>query len=200
MSAAARVALITGSARRIGAAIARTLHAAGYDLALHARSASVDLDTLTAELETTRPGSTLTLHADLADVERLPELVAHTVARFGRLDALVNNASSFHPTAVGSTTSLLWDALFASNARAPFFLAQAAAPHWRHLRRVMGAVLQQSSQRRAVWDEHQALADAIAAGQEDHAAALIAQHSEQAGEHLAGQLTQVLQSQAGDTR
>ena len=131
MSAAARVALITGSARRIGAAIARTLHAAGYDLALHARRASVDLDALTAELETTRPGSTLTLHADLADVERLPELVAHTVARFGRLDALVNNASSFHPTAIGSTTPLLWDALFASNARAPFFLAQAAAPHLR---------------------------------------------------------------------
>ena len=90
------------------------------------------------------------------------------------------------------------DAIYRASGNA--LLAQAAAPHWRHLRRVMGAVLQQSSQRRAVWDEHQAIADAIAAGQEDHAAALIAQHSEQAGEHLAGQLTQVLQSQAGDTR
>lgn len=129
MSAAAPVALVTGSARRIGAAIARTLHAAGYDLALHARSSRVELDALATEFEAVRPGSTLTLQAELADFDRLPELVARTVGRFGRLDALVNNASSFHPTAIGSTTPADWDALFASNARAPFFLAQAAAPH-----------------------------------------------------------------------
>lgn len=124
-----RVALITGSAHRIGAAIARALHAAGYDLALHARSPRPELDALAAEFEAVRPGSTLRLHAELAEFDRLPELVARTVGRFGRLDGLVNNASSFHPTAIGTTTPADWDALFASNARAPYFLAQAAAPH-----------------------------------------------------------------------
>ena len=125
----APVALITGSARRIGAVIARTLHGAGYDLALHCRNSRGELDALAAELETTRPGSTLVLQADLAEFDRLPELIAQAVGHFGRLDALVNNASGFEPTPIGSTTPAQWDALFASNARAPFFLAQAAAPH-----------------------------------------------------------------------
>ena len=123
------VALVTGSARRIGAAIARALHAAGYDLALHYRSSSDDVDALAAELERARPGSTVRLQADLAEFDRLPELVAQTVGRFGRLDALVNNASGFFPTPVGDATPAQWDALFATNARAPLFLAQAAAPH-----------------------------------------------------------------------
>ena len=123
------VALITGSARRLGAAIARRLHAEGHDLALHWRSSRNDVEALAAELETARPGSTLLLQADLAEFDRLPELVAQTVGRFGRLDALVNNASGFTPTEFGRTTPAQWDALFASNARAPFFLAQAAAPH-----------------------------------------------------------------------
>ena len=123
------VALVTGSARRIGAAIARALHAAGYDLALHYRSSSDDVDALAAELERVRPGSTVRLQADLAEFDRLPELVAQTVGRFGRLDALVNNASGFFPTPVGDATPAQWDALFATNARAPLFLAQAAAPH-----------------------------------------------------------------------
>ncbi|KRA76008.1 pteridine reductase [Lysobacter sp. Root667] len=125
----APVALITGSAKRIGAAIARALHADGYDLALHYRDSGQAMAALAAELEGLRPGSTLTLQADLAEFDRLPELVAHTVGRYGRLDALVNNASGFAPTPIGSATPTQWDALFASNARAPFFLAQAAAPH-----------------------------------------------------------------------
>ena len=125
----APVALITGSARRIGAAIARALHAAGYDLALHYRSARSDIEALASELEHARPGSTQVLQADLAPFDRLPELVARTIGRFGRLDALVNNASTFTPTPLGGTTPAQWDAVFASNARAPFFLAQAAAPH-----------------------------------------------------------------------
>ncbi|MGV8941963.1 MAG: pteridine reductase [Lysobacter sp.] len=123
------VALITGSAHRIGAVIARTLHAAGHDLALHYRSSRAELDALVAELEATRAGSTLILQADLAQFDRLPEMVARTVGHFGRLDALVNNASGFHATPIGSATPAQWDALFASNARAPLFLAQAAAPH-----------------------------------------------------------------------
>lgn len=133
-----RVALITGAARRIGAAIARRLHADGYDLALHYRGSAQDMQGLATELEAKRPGSTLTLQADLAEFDRLPELVAKSVGRFGRLDALVNNASTFHPTPVGETTPQQWDELFASNARAPFFLAQAAAPH---LRATRGAIV-----------------------------------------------------------
>ena len=129
MSAPAPVALITGSARRIGAAIARRLHADGYDLALHYRGSVAEMQALAVELEAVRAGSVLTLQADLSEFDRLPELVARTVGRFGRLDALVNNASTFQPTPLGTTTPAQWDTLFASNARAPFFLAQAAAPH-----------------------------------------------------------------------
>lgn len=127
-----KVALVTGGARRIGAGIVRALHAAGYDIALHCRKSRAEADALAAELEAVRPGSVLVLQAELADHDRLPELVAHTVGRFGRLDALVNNASGFFPTPLGGITPAQWDALFASNARAPLFLAQAAAPHLRH--------------------------------------------------------------------
>lgn len=132
------VALITGSAKRIGASIARALHADGYDLALHYRGSGEAMAALAAELEGARPGSTLTLQADLAEFDRLPELIARTVGRYGRLDALVNNASGFAPTPIGGATPAQWDALFASNARAPFFLAQAAAPH---LRAARGAIV-----------------------------------------------------------
>ena len=132
------VALITGASRRIGATIARTLHAAGYDLALHHRRDDGGMAALVASLESERPHSTLALHAELADVEALPTLVADAVARFDRLDALVNNASTFFPTAIGSATPQQWDDLFAANARAPFFLSQAAAPH---LRSASGAIV-----------------------------------------------------------
>ncbi|MDQ3268752.1 MAG: pteridine reductase [Pseudomonadota bacterium] len=128
-TAARPVALVTGSARRIGAAIARALHAAGFDLALHCRHSRTQLDALIDELEAARAGSTLALQADLGQFDRLPELVAQTVGRFGRLDGLVNNASGFAPTPMGTITPAQWDELFASNARAPLFLAQAAAPH-----------------------------------------------------------------------
>ncbi|MBW3550719.1 MAG: pteridine reductase [Proteobacteria bacterium] len=135
---AAPVALVTGSARRLGAAISRALHAAGFDLALHYRNSREEVESLAAELERARPGSTLILQADLADIERVPELVASTTRHFGRLDALVNNASGFSPTPIGQATPAQWDALFASNARAPFFLAQAAASH---LREAGGAIV-----------------------------------------------------------
>lgn len=123
------VVLVTGAARRIGATIARTLHAAGHDLALHCRHSRAELDALVAELERVRPHSTLALQADLADADALPALIETTVARFGRLDGLVNNASAFRPTPLGAITTADWDDLFAANARAPLFLAQAAAPH-----------------------------------------------------------------------
>jgi pteridine reductase len=134
----ASVALVTGAARRIGAAIARRLHADGYDLALHYRDSAEAMRALATELEAARAGSVLVLQADLAEFDRLPELVAGTVGRYGRLDALVNNASAFFPTPFGATTPRQWDALFAVNARAPYFLAQAAAPH---LRAARGAIV-----------------------------------------------------------
>ena len=129
MSQTHPVALITGAARRIGAVIARTLHAAGYDLALHCRNSRAELDALVGELEAQRANSMLALQADLADAGRLPGLVDAAIARFGRLDALVNNASMFHATPVGTITPEGWDAFFAVNARAPLLLMQAAAPH-----------------------------------------------------------------------
>ena len=132
------VALITGAAKRVGAVIARTLHGAGYDLVLHHRQSASEAAALQAELEAIRPASTLVLQADLAHFDRLPELVAQTIGCFGRLDALVNNASAFYPTPIGSVTPAMWEDLFAANARAPFFLAQAAVPH---LRASRGAIV-----------------------------------------------------------
>ena len=130
-SSSAPVVLITGSARRVGAAIARHLHAVGYDIAIHYRASGQDALALQSELEHVRPRSTLCLRADLVEIERLPELVAGTVSRFGRLDALINNASSFYPTPLGETSVAQWNDLFASNAQAPYFLAQAAAAQLR---------------------------------------------------------------------
>jgi pteridine reductase len=132
------VALVTGAARRIGAAIARRLHADGFDLALHYRDSASDMQALADELLAARPDSVLMLQAELSQFDRLPELVAHAVGRFGRLDALVNNASQFFPTPFATTTPAQWDALFTTNVRAPFFLAQAAAPH---LRASRGAIV-----------------------------------------------------------
>jgi pteridine reductase len=122
------VVLITGACRRVGAVIARTLHAAGYDLALHYRRSVDDARTLADELEQQRSGSTLLLQAELADIPALPALIEQLLAHYGRLDALVNNASAFYPTPLGSATPEQWNELFASNAQAPFFLSQAAIP------------------------------------------------------------------------
>lgn len=123
--------LITGAARRVGAEIARQLHAAGCDLALHHRHSADAMQALVAELEQRRPGSTLSLCADLADIAGLPRLIDATLARFGRLDGLVNNASAFYATPLDSASETQWDELMTINAKAPFFLAQAAAPHLR---------------------------------------------------------------------
>lgn len=138
MPATPRVALVTGAARRIGAAIARRLHAEGYAIALHCHRSGDEAAALLSELESARADSTLLLQADLAAFDRLPELVASTIGRFGRLDALVNNAAAFFPTPIGTVTPAQWDTLFAANLRAPFFLSQAAAPH---LARSGGAIL-----------------------------------------------------------
>jgi pteridine reductase len=132
------VALVTGAAKRVGAMIARTLHAAGYDLVLHCRHSTAEADALAAELCAHRANSALALQADLADLPALPKLIETALSHYGRLDALINNASAFYPTPLETATSAQWNELFASNAQAPFFLAQAALPA---LRAARGAIV-----------------------------------------------------------
>ncbi len=120
-------ALITGAGRRIGAAIARALHAEGMDLVLHCHRSHVETTALAAELNARRKGSATTLSQDLLEVRELAKLPRTAIETFGALDLLVNNASSFFPTPVVSATPEQWEDLFGTNLRAPFFLAQAAA-------------------------------------------------------------------------
>jgi pteridine reductase len=137
-SLAGRTVLITGGARRVGAAIARELHAAGANLVIHYRKSGGDAEALANQLNATRPQSTATIQADLLEVARLPALVEFTERTFGGLDVLVNNASTFYPTKVGEITPAAFDDLFGTNLRAPLFLSQAAAPA---LRRTSGLIL-----------------------------------------------------------
>lgn len=124
-----QVILITGAARRVGAQIARTLHAAGARIVVHYRSSTAAAERLAEELNTARAGSAALIAADLEQDEAPERLIAAAIGHFGRLDVLVNNASTFYPTPVGKITRAAWDDLMGSNLRAPLFLAQAAAPH-----------------------------------------------------------------------
>jgi pteridine reductase len=123
----ARVALVTGAARRVGAAIATALHAAGASVVIHYRSSRADAEALAADLNRARPRSAVALQADLLDFDEHSRLVAATVSAFGALDILVNNASTFYPTPLGKITPAAWDDLIGSNLKAPLFLSQAAA-------------------------------------------------------------------------
>jgi pteridine reductase len=123
-----KVVLITGGAKRVGAAIGRLLHASGANLMIHYRSSVGEARVLQDELNAVRPDSVALIQADLLDVNGLPSLINQTVATFGGLDVLVNNASSFYPTPIGSITMKDWDNLMGSNLIAPMFLSQAAAP------------------------------------------------------------------------
>lgn len=122
-----KVALITGGARRVGAGTVRELHAHGWNILLHYRNSAADAEALAAELNAVRPASAALFSLDLTETARLPELVQAALKRFGRLDALINNASSFYSTPVGQITETAWDDLIGSNLKAPLFLAQAAA-------------------------------------------------------------------------
>ncbi|MDQ2696958.1 MAG: pteridine reductase [Pseudomonadota bacterium] len=126
---AGKTALITAGTRRIGAAIARRLHAAGMQLVLHHRGRPEEARQLEDELLGRRPDSVLLVQGDLLHTGWLPELVAQAAGRWGRLDLLVNNASSFYPTPLAAASEAQWEDLLGSNVKAPFFLAQAAAPH-----------------------------------------------------------------------
>ena len=123
-----KTALVTGAARRIGAAIARRLHGAGANVVLHYRGAESEAAALEAELNATRAGSALKVKADLLAPIAPKALLGATIDRFGGLDVLVNNASTFYPTAIGEIEAGHWDELIGSNLRAPLFLCQEAAP------------------------------------------------------------------------
>jgi pteridine reductase len=126
---AGKVVLITGGAKRVGAQIVRHLHAAGAEVAIHYNRSAAEAQALSKELNATRPVSTTTLGGNLLDLKVLESLVAATVARYGHLDILINNASTFYPTPVGEITAAQFDDLLGTNLRAPLFLSQAAAPH-----------------------------------------------------------------------
>jgi pteridine reductase len=131
LSLSGQAVLITGGARRLGAAIARRLHAAGANILIHHRASGAAAGALAAELNQVRAGSAATHAADLLDVGAMPGIVAAAVGTFGRLDVLINNASTFYPTPVGEITLAAWDDLLGTNLRAPLFLSQAAAPELR---------------------------------------------------------------------
>jgi pteridine reductase len=133
-----RVALITGGARRVGAAICRLLHAGGVNLMVHYRSSVEEARALQSELNAARPGSVALIQADLLNMAYLPSMVNETVNQFGQLDILVNNASSFFPTAVGEIDERGWDDLMGTNLKTPLFLSQAAAPQ---LKRTHGCIV-----------------------------------------------------------
>lgn len=123
-----KVALVTGAARRVGAAIARRLHAAGANVVLHYRGAEGEAAQLEKELNAARAGSAMKVRGDLLAPVAPKALVDAALQRFARLDILVNNASAFYPTAVGEIELGHWEELIGSNLRAPLFLSQAAAP------------------------------------------------------------------------
>jgi pteridine reductase len=126
-----QVVLITGGARRVGAEIARTLHAAGANIVIHYRSSAAAAIALADQLNRLRPRSATIHSAHLSTADAPEKLVAATLLEFGRLDILVNNASSFFPTPIGQITVPQWDDLMGSNLKAPLFLSQAAAPSLR---------------------------------------------------------------------
>ncbi|MDD2759145.1 MAG: pteridine reductase [Methylomonas sp.] len=123
-----KLALITGAAKRIGAASARLLHQRGYDLVLHYYSSAQEAEQLAEELEQIRPESVYLRRADLLDYDQLEALVNFTLALEGGVDVLVNNASLFYSTPTGQVTERDWDDLLGANLKAPFFLSQALLP------------------------------------------------------------------------
>lgn len=135
---AGKAVLVTGGARRVGAAIGRRLHAAGANVVVHYHRSAQDAQALLHELNGVRAGSVAVARADLLIPGALPQLIKDALAAFGRLDVLVNNASTFYPTPVGEIGEQAWDDLLGTNLKAPLFLAQAAAPE---LRKAHGCIV-----------------------------------------------------------
>lgn len=133
-----KTVLVTGGAKRVGAAIVRRLHAAGANVAIHCHASLDAALVLCAELNEMRPDSASTVQADLLDIPSLARVVDETVGKFGHLHALVNNASSFYPTPLDKINEQQWNDLLGTNLKAPLFLAQAAAAE---LRRCHGCIV-----------------------------------------------------------
>ncbi len=133
-----KVALITGGSRRIGASTARMLHGCGMKLVIHYRRSADHAEALRAELCDTRPKSVMLIRGDLTEIAKVKNLVRQCAAEFGRLDALINNASVFFPTPIGSAGEDQWQLIMETNLKAPFFLSQAAAPY---LKKTRGAIV-----------------------------------------------------------
>lgn len=126
-SIAGKVVLITGAAHRIGATIARTLHAEGMNIVVHYRHSRDGAQKLQSELNEQRDNSCVLIQADLHETAKINEMVRETTKAWGRLDVVINNASSFYPTPIGNIDEKAWDDLIGSNLKAPLFLCQAAA-------------------------------------------------------------------------
>jgi pteridine reductase len=126
--------LITGAAKRIGASIARKLHGEGANIAVHFRDSEAPAQGLADELNSARSGSAFAIRADLMESSALPAMIGTIIEKTGRLDFLINNASSFYPTPIGSITEDQWDDLIGTNLKAPLFLSQAAIPYLREAR------------------------------------------------------------------
>lgn len=122
-----KVVLITGGAKRVGAAICRELHACGAQLMIHYKSSTNEARALQSELNLQRANSVAIIQGDLLNIAVLPSLIQETVKHFGKLDVLINNASSYYATEIGAITEDNWQDLVGSNLKAPMFLAQAAA-------------------------------------------------------------------------
>ena len=133
-----KTALVTGAARRVGAAISRRLHAAGANIVLHYRGAEAEVVKLEGELNAARAKSAMKVKAELLAPIAPRALVSAAVERFGGLDVLVNNASSSFPIAIGAIEASHWEELIGSNLRAPLFISQEAAPH---LAKTRGAIV-----------------------------------------------------------
>jgi pteridine reductase len=142
-----RWALITGAAKRIGATIARTLHDAGANVVIHYNSSATLADELAAELNSARKGSAFTVSADVREVDALERMAKDVVARTGTLDVLVNNASNFYPTPLGTVTPEQWHDLVGSNLKAPLFLSQALLPALKEARGCIVNIVDVHSQR-----------------------------------------------------
>jgi pteridine reductase len=127
-----KVVLVTGGAKRVGAAICRRLHAAGAQLAVHYRNSAEEALALKKELNILRTDSAAIFKADLLDLKEASELIAKVIAKFGRLDALVNNASSFYATPLANIDEQQWHDLLGTNLKAPLFLARAAEHELRY--------------------------------------------------------------------
>lgn len=133
-----KVALVTGAAKRVGAVIVRKLHSEGMNIILHYRSSRNDAQALQAELNEVRENSVVLIQAELLNTDKIAGMIREAVNIWGRLDVVINNASSFYPTPMGTVDEDQWEDIVGSNLKAPFFICQSAAEH---LKKTNGCII-----------------------------------------------------------